>query len=79
MFDYPKFERVACGAMLPEDLRRELERLAREMREARARLGELGVKIRGASELVATIRSTLRGAAEGTPAVGDAQGEARIG
>jgi hypothetical protein len=54
------------------ELRRELERLADEARAHRARLSELGAKITTASELVATIRSTLRGD-ESTPAPGDAQ------
>jgi hypothetical protein len=58
--------------MDPDELRRELQHLADEARAQRARLSELGAKITTASELVATIRSTLRGD-ESTPGPGQAQ------
>jgi len=61
--------------MTPDDLRRELERLAEDARAARARLGELGAKVAAACEQVASMRSTLRGD-ERTPAQEVAQEEA---
>jgi cell division septum initiation protein DivIVA len=59
--------------MDPAELRRELERLAAEAREQRARLGELGARISTTCARVATIRSTLLGASESTPGSADAQ------
>jgi hypothetical protein len=67
--------------MEPSQVKRELERLADEAEAARLRLAALGAKISSACELVAMVRSALRGD-ESTPGADGAQepaGEAHTG